>query len=831
MTPPWVAALARGRWVDSLLAVTAVVAVTWPLGTLVAQRPWIGPLVGVLLLVVVVGSLVRTARAPRWLVLLAQVLALTGGLAAWAQSQWPDQSAAVAFQALVREGIHTIQHYAVPAPATAGLTFVVLAGMALLALLVEAVGVTYRAAALAGVPLLLVSAGTASSTGTALDPRYFLISAAAWLLLLAQQGRAVIEQQHGRTAVTTVDRAAVTRSGIRRIGVTARVMGLSALVLAVVVPSALPHLPPTVLLDRAGDPAAGTVSFTDTLDLAQDLSNRSNAPVIRYRTDDPAPPPLRVTATPNYTNGQWVPPVSLFESGFRETWVYTATAFYLEEHGLESTTETFTVTQNGLRAPQLAVPYPTSSVELGDAVWSWDPMSDVVNVEDAPRTYEASYLKLGPLTTLPESIGAPPQRLIDIHPVEEVQEDDDGWILRLGAEGQMLEVVQPDGGRQRPYTDGSVEIVQPDGSSFRSMTGMNVADDPLAVDPRSEDRIRALAAELSEGLSNQIEIAMEIQRYLRGPEFSYSLTLADPVLGPDGEPLDPLSHFLETKQGYCTQFATAMVMLARAEGIPARLAVGFLPGTQGLDGTRTVVAGDAHAWPELFINGLGWTRFEPTPSTRSGAAPFYATEGQQQELPTAAPEPTAAEPTPTPLAPEAFDGRGGSAQLGWWERHGETVGWTALGLAALAVLLSVVPLAARWRRWRARGGADAAGRIEAEWAVLTMGLADLGVDHPPAATPRGLRDHYAAATGADAPTRDALTRAADRLEAARYAADPPSLGTMATDVRQVLEWYRRRVPRARRLHAALLPGSGRAQLRSVLPRGRAAAPTPATTRG
>src|SRR5690606_22094828 len=50
---------------------------------------------------------------------------------------------------------------------------------------------------------------------------------------------------------------------------------------------------------------------------------------------------------------------------------------------------------------------------------------------------------------------------------------------------EMLEVVQPDGGRQRPYTDGSVEIVQPDGSSFRSMTGMNVADDPLAGDPRT----------------------------------------------------------------------------------------------------------------------------------------------------------------------------------------------------------------------------------------------------------------------------------------------------------------------------------------------------------
>ena len=76
-----------------------------------------------------------------------------------------------------------------------------------------------------------------------------------------------------------------------------------------------------------------------------------------------------------------------------------------------------------------------------------------------------------------------------------------------------------------------------------------------------------------------------------------------------GAPLDPLSNFLETKQGYCTQYATAMVMSARSLGIPARVAIGFLPGTKR-GNEYEVRAADAHAWPELYFPGLGWTRFE-----------------------------------------------------------------------------------------------------------------------------------------------------------------------------------------------------------------------------
>ncbi|WP_152192981.1 transglutaminase family protein [Georgenia satyanarayanai] len=824
MNDPWVTALLRGRWVESALAVTALVAVSWPLGELVSTRSWLGPLVGVLLLVVVAGSLVRMARVPAWLVLLVQVLALLGGLAAWAQEHRPtDESAVVAMSALVREGVVTIQTYAVPAPATPGLTFVVLASIAALALVVEGLGVTLRAGALAGIPLLLVSAGAASGSGQALDPRYFLVGAAAWLVLLAQQGRSRLEEwDEGRDVDVSVDRVAAAQGNHHRLGVTARVMGLSALVLAVVLPGVLPHLPPTVLVDgRSGEGAPGTVSFTDTLDLSQDLADRSNAPVIRFRTEDSSPPPLRVTSTTLYSEGRWTPFGPATVTQYQVPEIFTASGSALTAPELEATPRTMTVTQNGLRAPQLAMPYPPTAVDLGSVEWLWTPIGDSMTVGAAPSTYEVDYLEIGPLTTLPEEIGAPPARLVGRYPADELTTEtaDDGTAFLLAPDGNTVAITFSDGHTQWFRTDGSYEVEDPDG---RVRLESPVPEpEALTVDPASRPLVEELAAELAGDRTNQIDVALEMQRYLRGPDFTYSLTLADPVADEDGQPLDPISHFLTTKQGYCTQFATAMVMLARAQDIPARLAVGFLPGSRGLDGTRTVVAADAHAWPELFITGLGWTRFEPTPGQRSGTAPSFATEGQQQAVPTPQEVPSTEEPSVAPALPDTPGGQGGTGAEGWFERHAETVGWTALGLAVVLALASVVPVAGHWRHWTSRRRHGPAARIEAEWVALVDGLADLGVAAPPAATPRALRDHYARELQPDAPAREALDRATDRLESARYAAQTPDVGTMREDVRQVMEWQRARVTRRRRLLATLLPSSGRAQLGSLLPGRRA----------
>ena len=67
---------------------------------------------------------------------------------------------------------------------------------------------------------------------------------------------------------------------------------------------------------------------------------------------------------------------------------------------------------------------------------------------------------------------------------------------------------------------------------------------------------------------------------------------------------DPLSNFLVSRTGYCVQFASAFVMAARLKGIPARMAIGFLPGTSE-DSSYTVRATDAHAWPELWFPDAG----------------------------------------------------------------------------------------------------------------------------------------------------------------------------------------------------------------------------------
>ena len=84
---------------------------------------------------------------------------------------------------------------------------------------------------------------------------------------------------------------------------------------------------------------------------------------------------------------------------------------------------------------------------------------------------------------------------------------------------------------------------------------------------------------------------------------------------PDGidSPNDFLEYFLlENKEGYCSYFATAFVLLARAEGIPARYVEGFCVPVSGEK--RVGVYSDmAHAWPEAYIEGVGWLPFEPTP--------------------------------------------------------------------------------------------------------------------------------------------------------------------------------------------------------------------------
>ena len=122
------------------------------------------------------------------------------------------------------------------------------------------------------------------------------------------------------------------------------------------------------------------------------------------------------------------------------------------------------------------------------------------------------------------------------------------------------------------------------------------------------DRVVRLARELTVGSRTQTDRALAIERYLRGLKYSYQV---EPL--PPGD--DAVDQFLfSMRAGYCTYYASAMAVMARALGIPSRVVVGYATGSYNAErGEFEVREQDAHAWPELYIEEQGWTRWEPTP--------------------------------------------------------------------------------------------------------------------------------------------------------------------------------------------------------------------------
>jgi transglutaminase-like putative cysteine protease len=125
--------------------------------------------------------------------------------------------------------------------------------------------------------------------------------------------------------------------------------------------------------------------------------------------------------------------------------------------------------------------------------------------------------------------------------------------------------------------------------------------------PPIDYRIHLLARSWS-GEGTPWDKANRIQNHLRR-DFQYKLEGAEkPVL-------DPLADFLFVrKEGYCEYFASAMAVMLRSLGIPSRVATGFQTGYfNHVSGLYVVRASDAHAWVEGWIEGRGWTTFDPTP--------------------------------------------------------------------------------------------------------------------------------------------------------------------------------------------------------------------------
>lgn len=285
-----------------------------------------------------------------------------------------------------------------------------------------------------------------------------------------------------------------------------------------------------------------------------------------------------------------------------------------------------------------------------------------------------------------------------------------------------------------------------------------VFDQPVEAGYTSPDEVPEIAAELADqvaadaGAENAFDTALAFQQHFR-TSYAYSLTVTTPA----GE--DPLESFLADRIGYCEQFAAAFALMMTSQGYPARVAIGFTPGTRG-DGDEWSVTGkNAHAWPEVWFGPEhGWVRFEPTPAAAANGVRepgLTGSEGVSEDAPTAVQTPeqegqptqeestdeettTEEESSEETSAPSSDAGGAGPSEETVRRWGGGVIGLAAVG-ALLAGLAAVTVLLLRRHRLRAR---------DARWAPLRSpagsGAADGGAaaDGPGAAGEPG-------ATGGD----------------------------------------------------------------------------------
>ncbi|MEU0751396.1 transglutaminase domain-containing protein, partial [Streptomyces albogriseolus] len=286
-----------------------------------------------------------------------------------------------------------------------------------------------------------------------------------------------------------------------------------------------------------------------------------------------------------------------------------------------------------------------------------------------------------------------------------------------------------------------------------------------------------------------------------------------------------IARFLKDKRGFCVHYSFAMASMARSLGIPARIAVGFAPGTPQADGTISVAMRDAHAWPELYFEGVGWTRFEPTPTR--GSTPDYTVQDVEDNGPADPARPSQAAPAdPSAQPSRSTDCRADGSDPGSCESESPQAAldaggdgpkwhvvllWALAGLLVLALPLSPLLWRTRMRAVRlgghGRAEEDVAPRVLAAWEELTDTAWDHGIVPDESLTPRGAADRVVRTGGLDGDAAASVRRLAGAVEQVLYAPRPrPAVG-LADDVRRAAAALRDSASRRARLRALLAPRS------------------------
>ncbi len=723
----------RGSRGPGLLLAATAAATTW-----LAMCSWRGfttepgrflqPLLLLGAVVAGVGALARWWRLPAPAVLGLQLL--TSGLVASTLLVGTPLPVGAAWGRLLdafSSAGTTASTYAAPVPQSApGVhPIFIAAGLACL-LLVDVLACTLRRVSLAGLPLLTVFSVPVSLLGGALSWWVFALTAGGFLtMLFLHEGEQVA--RWGRN-LGEEGRAGAPVVGTGTTRATAGRVGGIATALAVVLPLGIPTLQ-LRLFDLGQGPGGGSdISVSNPMtDLKRDLVQGRDVPLLQVRTDDPAPAYLRIASLTRFATNEWSAGDRDVPSGNLPTGQMPALQGVSESVPRRSYHYDVTVSDS-FASTWLPTQAPISRITApGD--WRYDPSTmDFIAGGDGLDARGEQYSMTG------------------------VQ-------LRLAA---------TDLGR----------AAAPTGAVSTTYTQLPAGIPPL---------VRSLANDVTRQAPTPFEKAVALQDWFRRDGgFVYDTSVSP------GNGTNDLVAFLSQgpggRRGYCEQFASAMAVMARMLGIPARVSVGFLQPERVGPGLWEYSSHDLHAWPELFFAGAGWVRFEPTPGQRAGSVPAYTTQQvpvgtptggaatglpRDQQSPTRTAGPAGTREAPVPEAPA---GRAGA----------QASRWPLLGGAVVAGLVGAVLLLPRGLRRRRRERRLAGGPEEA-WDELRATAIDLGVPWPDGRSPRetatALVAHFGAPVDENTAPRPAhgpdvapdAARALDRLvhelELERYARD------------------------------------------------------------
>jgi transglutaminase-like putative cysteine protease len=306
-------------------------------------------------------------------------------------------------------------------------------------------------------------------------------------------------------------------------------------------------------------------------------------------------------------------------------------------------------------------------------------------------------------------------------------------------------------------------IAEPTVELLRQATVSQAPDNSFYLVPANlPDTAVVAAREVTAGATTPYDQMMALQNWFR-TNFTYDLDV------PLGNSNDAIAAFLRDRRGFCQQFAGTFAVMARTLGVPARIAVGYTPGDLGNDGLYHVFGRHAHAWPEVWFDGIGWVAFEPTPGRGSPDSQSYTGLAPQQDDShgSGARPSTGTTPTTTvttrPGDPAASTTVPGGGRPGDGSTTGTTLpppatsrdtGGSALvplsilgALALLGLWMAGAPRAIAW--WLTRRRRATHERVVVSWKRACNALMLAGAPQPRGATPLEYAEMSEQATGID----------------------------------------------------------------------------------